>query len=180
MSRILTILALLPLAAVMGLLAACAGDTGTTPSAANTPAASPTPPPPTSSFSPPGPVITPVSPVSPKPSSLPVLEIITPSAAFMYIKENEANSNFVIIDVRTPSEYSEDHLESATLIDFRAEGFAENISSLDRDRAYLIYCRTGVRSGNALKVMKDKGFTKVYDLAGGITAWKEAKLPTVR
>lgn len=86
----------------------------------------------------------------------------------------------VLIDVRTPKEYNEGHLEGATNIDYFEESFSNTMKSKDKNRTYYVYCRSGGRSGKTMKMMKDAGFTKVYDLAGGVIAWEKAGKPLVR
>jgi len=72
-----------------------------------------------------------------------------------------------IVDVRTEGEYAQGHYEGATMIDFYATDFKERLNALDKEVPYFIHCRSGSRSGQALNVMRDLGFTQVYDLAGG-------------
>lgn len=91
-----------------------------------------------------------------------------------------ANESGVLIDVRTPKEYNEGHLEGATNIDFFEENFAETMKGKDKNQTYYVYCRSGGRSGKTLKMMKDAGFKKVYDLAGGVIAWEKANKPLVK
>ncbi|NPV63451.1 MAG: rhodanese-like domain-containing protein [Methanotrichaceae archaeon] len=76
-----------------------------------------------------------------------------------------------ILDVRTPEEYSSGHLEGAANLDFRSPSFRDSLTNLDKKRAYLVYCRTGIRSGRALVIMADLGFSEVYNLSGGIFRW---------
>jgi rhodanese-related sulfurtransferase len=83
----------------------------------------------------------------------------------------------VVLDVRTPEEFSEGHLEGAVLVDFYAADFAEQLAAFDTDVPYLVYCRSGNRSGQALGVMEQLGFTSVVDVDGGIVAWTDAGLP---
>jgi rhodanese-related sulfurtransferase len=78
----------------------------------------------------------------------------------------------VILDVRTLQEYRSGHLNGSINLDFRSASFADELEVLDRDNAYLVYCRTGVRSGRAATLMKSLGFREIYDLAGGIAGWK--------
>lgn len=85
----------------------------------------------------------------------------------------------VILDVRTLEEFSEGHLEGATMIDFYREDFAEQLEGLDRDVPYLVYCRSGNRSGQTAELMAELGFTDVADVDGGILAWNDLDLPTV-
>ncbi|MFW2381066.1 MAG: rhodanese-like domain-containing protein [Acidimicrobiales bacterium] len=88
--------------------------------------------------------------------------------------------DLVVLDVRTPEEFSEVHLEGATLVDFYDEDFADQLAALDPDVPYLVYCRSGNRSGQATALMQDLGFADVANVDGGITAWVDAGLPVVR
>jgi len=85
--------------------------------------------------------------------------------------------DLVVLDVRTPEEFAEGHLEGAVLVDFYAADFAEQLAALDTDVPYLVYCRSGNRSGQALGVMEQLGFTSAVDVDGGIVAWADAGLP---
>lgn len=69
----------------------------------------------------------------------------------------------VVIDVRTPAEYEAGHLDDALNIDFNAPDFKGQIGKLDRDGSYVVYCKSGNRSGQAKAVMDQMGFTDVYD-----------------
>ncbi|GMQ30989.1 rhodanese-like domain-containing protein [Algoriphagus confluentis] len=82
-----------------------------------------------------------------------------------------------IVDVRTPEEVSDGHLNGALNINFLGETFAEEIEKLDKKKTYLLYCRSGSRTRKAADLMQDAGFKHVYMLEGGITAWKEAGKP---
>jgi rhodanese-related sulfurtransferase len=62
-------------------------------------------------------------------------------------------------------------------LDFYAPDFREWLAQLDREKTYLVYCRTGHRSGETVNFMKELGFRRVYDLQGGILAWQSAGLP---
>ena len=68
-----------------------------------------------------------------------------------------------IIDVRTPAECEAGHLDDALNIDFNAPDFKGQIGKLDRDGSYVVYCKSGNRSGQAKAVMDQMGFTDVYD-----------------
>jgi rhodanese-related sulfurtransferase len=91
-----------------------------------------------------------------------------------------AASGVTVIDVRTPEEYAEGHLEGARLIDFSAPTFADDVATLDPDGEYLVYCRSGNRSGQAVEVMAQLGFDQVWDMDGGVIAYAQAGLPLVR
>ncbi len=90
-----------------------------------------------------------------------------------------AEAGVITLDVRTPGEYAEGHLEGAQLIDFQSGNFENAISSLDKNATYAVYCRSGNRSGQAVKVMHDAGFHNVYNLDGGVIDWANAGLPLV-
>lgn len=77
----------------------------------------------------------------------------------------------VILDVRTIEEFEEARLADATMIDFYRDDFADQLAELDRDQPYLLYCRSGNRSGQTRALMEDLGFTNVADIDGGINAW---------
>jgi len=85
----------------------------------------------------------------------------------------------VVLDVRTPEEFAEGHLDGAVMIDFYADDFGEQIAELDPSVPYLIYCRSGNRSGQTRAMMEDLGFSEVSDVDGGIQAWSAAGLPVV-
>ena len=85
-----------------------------------------------------------------------------------------ADPTIVILDVRTPQEFAEGHLANAINIDFQSGKFEQEIASLDKTKTYAVYCRSGNRSGQAVKVMAKAGFTNMYDMDGGIIDWQAA------
>ena len=90
-----------------------------------------------------------------------------------------AEAGVITLDVRTPIEFGEGHIVGARLIDFQSGNFENEISSLDKNATYAVYCRSGNRSGQAVKVMHDAGFHNVYNLNGGVIDWANAGLPLV-
>jgi phage shock protein E len=74
----------------------------------------------------------------------------------------------IVIDVRTPAEYSEGHLDGAVNIDVQDPNFGTILSQLPTDGDYVVYCRSGNRSAQAVEIMKAAGFTNVVD-AGGVS-----------
>lgn len=85
--------------------------------------------------------------------------------------------SITVVDVRTPAEFAEAHLDDAVLIDIQSPDFEQRIGELDRDGSYVLYCRSGNRSAQARQVMADLGFRDVADIGGGILAWVDAGLP---
>lgn len=99
-------------------------------------------------------------------------QIITIKATEFAQALNQAGT---LIDVRTPEEYAQGHLANAVNADFNHQTqFEAYLDTLDKDKPYLIYCRSGNRSGQALKLMEAKGFTHVINLDGGIQSWQAA------
>lgn len=83
------------------------------------------------------------------------------------------SEGYTVIDLRTPEETTAGKITADALeIDFYEDDFATKLAELDRSTPYLIYCRSGNRSGQTLKQMEQLGFTEVYDLNGGIGAWQ--------
>ncbi|RYZ69648.1 MAG: rhodanese-like domain-containing protein [Proteobacteria bacterium] len=66
-----------------------------------------------------------------------------------------------VIDVRTPEEFSESHVVGAQNIDVQNSSFKEQIQKLDKSKKYVLYCRSGKRSGKAKAEMKALGFKEV-------------------
>ena len=85
-----------------------------------------------------------------------------------------------ILDVRTPEEFAAGHLPQAVNLNYQDPQFAEYIKVLKPGTAYFVYCAVGKRSAKACELLKANGLIKVYNLAGGLTAWQQAGLPTVR
>lgn len=89
-------------------------------------------------------------------------------------------AGLVVLDIRTPEEFDEGHLEGAVMVDFYATDFGDQLDALDKDVPYLMYCRSGNRSAQAASMMEDLGFEVVYELDGGIVTWANAGYPIVR
>ncbi|MCB0999934.1 MAG: rhodanese-like domain-containing protein [Acidimicrobiales bacterium] len=85
----------------------------------------------------------------------------------------------IVLDVRTPEEFDAGHIAGATMIDFQAPTFVEQVSELDRDAPIFLYCRSGNRSAQAVAQMVGLGFTDITELDGGIISWEAASLPLV-
>lgn len=97
-----------------------------------------------------------------------------------FIEAARADSTAVLLDVRRPSEFAEDHIDGATNLDWlNTKVFRHGMKRLNRQRTYYIYCRSGRRSNAAAVYMQKKGF-HVVDMKGGILLWKEQGLPVVK
>ena len=98
----------------------------------------------------------------------------TPKLGIEEFAAKAAEPGVVLLDVRTPMEFEEGHLENAINIDFQSGTFEEEISKLDKETTYAVYCRSGNRSGQAAEVMAGLGFTNIYDMDGGVIDWAAA------
>lgn len=97
-----------------------------------------------------------------------------------FIEQAKADTTAIILDVRTPGEYKEEHLAGAQQLDFlNSEVFDAGIKLLDKSHTYYVYCRSGKRSHHACMKMKKQGF-KVFDMEGGILYWKRLGMPTTK
>ena len=105
---------------------------------------------------------------------------ITPQEAFSLMQDNMNNPDFVIIDVRTREKFSTERIENATNIDFYSETLRDILNNLDKNKKYLIYCRSGARSGSTLDMMAELNFNEAYNISGGINRWKSEGFPTVK
>jgi len=81
--------------------------------------------------------------------------------------------NLNVLDVRTSEEFKSGCIDGAENIDINSPDFSEKIKNLDKEADYLVYCRSGRRSSQAVEIMKNAGFENVVDLGGGILNWKE-------
>ena len=89
-----------------------------------------------------------------------------------FIKLSEKDDH-IIIDVRRPDECASGIISGAVMIDImNRELFMQELMKLDKSKSYLVYCRSGNRSGKACQIMEGLGFVDTYNLVGGILALK--------
>ena len=87
-------------------------------------------------------------------------------------QNKSTEENVEIIDVRTPLEVVEGYIKGAQhFFDVNDFEFTDKIDALDKNKTYLVYCRSGVRSVKACMYMYDAGFQSLFNLEGGITSW---------
>jgi rhodanese-related sulfurtransferase len=103
------------------------------------------------------------------------IELVSPERAADVIGEDPAG--LVVLDIRTPEEFAEVRIADAINVDFYAPDFAEQLDVLDKSDPYVMYCRTGNRSSEAIETMKELGFEEVYEIDGGIVNWYDSGYP---
>lgn len=91
----------------------------------------------------------------------------------------EERANAIVLDVRTPDEVAAGRVACGEHIDFYDANFRSRLKTLDHSAPVLVYCAVGGRSGQAMDMLKSEGFAEVYNLDGGINAWRAAGKPTV-
>ena len=96
------------------------------------------------------------------------IEVISPEE----MQEISQIEGVQLVDVRTPEEYEEGYIEGFQNIDFFSDTFTQEIEKLDKSKPVIVYCRSGRRSADCAKQLKEKGFVKIYDLDGGIAKWE--------
>ena len=108
-----------------------------------------------------------------------VIGRLTINEAYDKIQENKNNPDLVILDVRTEDEYNEGHIENAINIDYYSKSLKKDLNKLDKNKTYLVYCRSGSRSAKTVTIMEELGFKEVYNI-GGMIDWTAAGYPSVK
>ncbi|MEE6188262.1 Thiosulfate sulfurtransferase GlpE [Mycovorax composti] len=102
----------------------------------------------------------------------------TPSLEPIAFSEKLTQSPFaIVLDVRTPDEFSKGHLKNAVNFNWNDPSFASKVAKMDKETPVFVYCLSGGRSAAAAKQLREQGFKEVYELNGGILKWKAANLP---
>ena len=109
-----------------------------------------------------------------------ILKTISPKEASDLIAKHKNNADFIILDVRTPREFKSGHIEKAILLDYYSKTYTDELTRLDKTKTYLIYCRSGNRSGKTLNLIKNMGFSRVYNMDKGINGWRSKGFPVTK
>ena len=83
----------------------------------------------------------------------------------------DAKENFQLVDVREPMEYEIANIDGAKLIPLGE--LPDRMSELNRERLTIVHCHSGQRSAQAVRIMREAGFTNVFNLDGGIARWSD-------
>jgi len=88
------------------------------------------------------------------------------------IKTQVIGKKVQLIDVRTPEEYAAGNIDNAVNYNIANEDtFLIQIQKLNKNLPVYLYCKAGVRSNKAAKLLEEEGFTKIFDYAGGYSDW---------
>lgn len=85
-----------------------------------------------------------------------------------------------ILDVRTSGEVAQGYIANAVIIDIYDPNFTEEINKLPKDQEVYVYCATGMRSVEAAEILRQNGFTKIFNLSDGVLRWQRNGYPLVR
>lgn len=101
---------------------------------------------------------------------------VEPTQAVQLINHQDA----LVLDVREANEFAAGHIANARHIPLSQ--LSDNLKPLEKhkDKAIVVNCRSGARSAMACATLRKHGFTQIYNLKGGIMAWQQAGLPTVK
>ena len=114
------------------------------------------------------------------PEQAQVIKNVSTSDAYAIFSLNAGRVGFIIIDVRTPSEYAQGHIPFAINRDINSPTFRDDMNKFDKDKTYFIYCQTGARSAAARDIMKELGLKNIINLTKGYIDWMAAGLPIVK
>lgn len=118
-------------------------------------------------------------PTAKTPIPAPVVQL-TPKAVFELIVQHRRKQDLVVIDIRSPDAYAKGHLPGAVNIEYDAKTFAKDFGNLDRSKSYVLTCGGGKTSGIAASEMAKLGYTPIYNMEGGISAWTAFGLATAK
>ena len=89
-----------------------------------------------------------------------------------FLKEEVLGKDVQLVDVRTPEEYEAGHIQGAVNYNIiNSEAFLGQIKALDKDQPVYLYCKMGGRSDRAANLLKEQGFSKIFDYSGGYNDW---------
>jgi len=111
-------------------------------------------------------------------------EAVAAASSPQVINANQYNADFleseadhILIDVRTPGEFAQGHIEGA--ININVQEIGQRLDEIPTDKPIVLYCRSGNRSSQAARILDNAGLENIYDL-GGIISWTAAGYETVR
>jgi rhodanese-related sulfurtransferase len=105
---------------------------------------------------------------------------VIPVSSTEAIKMIEADKKLVVLDVRTPGEFSQGHIKGAVNIDVSRPDAGEQYKKLDPNFKYMVICRTKNRSGVVTGFLVQNGFKTVYQVTDGIVGWAANGLALVK
>lgn len=96
------------------------------------------------------------------------VQMINPDEAAALLDAEDA----ILVDVRSQEAYQAGHIANAINIPVESENLEALIANLDQDKPVMVYCNKGGQSAECARILEEKGFTKIYDLDGGLSSWE--------
>lgn len=87
--------------------------------------------------------------------------------------QSDDNTEYTYLDVRTQEEVDAGVIPGSIHINYYDDNFEDQVAQLDKEKSYMVYCKSGGRSSKAVSKMKKLGFYNAYNMAGGYTKWKK-------
>lgn len=110
--------------------------------------------------------------------SFSAINAMAQNAVDVHTFEKGISKEVQLLDVRTQEEFNQGHLADAMNADWNEKDeFVRRIEAMDKDQPVYIYCLSGRRSAAAASLLREKGFSQVTEMEGGINAWKQADKP---
>ncbi|MGB9980257.1 rhodanese-like domain-containing protein [Methanobacterium sp.] len=107
-------------------------------------------------------------------------EEVEPKEVFNILEKHRGNPDFVVLDIRTPEEYDEGHIENAYFLNIKSEGFENELDKMDKNKKYFVYDNVEDRSRKTVELMEKQGYKEAHIIMGGMNKWKERRLPVER
>ncbi|MFM8771671.1 MAG: rhodanese-like domain-containing protein [Candidatus Kapaibacterium sp.] len=101
---------------------------------------------------------------------------VTPQEVAKMLRKDRS---VILLDVRTPEEYKQGHLKGCKLMNFYDADFRDRAKKLPKDKRIVLYCRSGRRSADAMSYLTSIGYSRVFNMLGGIIAWQKDRQPVV-
>ncbi len=106
------------------------------------------------------------------------IEDIDPTGAWLLIESKKIDPDLVVLDLRSPVRFAAAHVADAVNLNYVSPfSFEEALGTLDKNKTYLVYCDRGGLSAEAVTVMEEQGFARVYNMKEGFEGWRAVRCP---
>lgn len=103
---------------------------------------------------------------------------VSPKSSMKYL--NKSSNEVIFVDLRSKEDYEISHIPGALHIDYFSPNYEVELLNIPKDKIIVLYCKHGLRSKNAAKLLKTRGFRRAYSLKGGFIEWEKSGLPVER
>lgn len=96
-----------------------------------------------------------------------------------YLREN-SNEEIIFVDLRNKEDFESSHIKGAIHIDYFSPCYPKELFKIPKDKTIILYCKHGLRSKNAVSLLKSYGYKRAYSLKGGFKEWEKLGFPIER